>query len=212
MRTLRSIAIATGFIVTVLPPGPGAVNADATATNEVAPESGLTPAVEFQDMPDDFVQMAEWATGLFEEADLDLPPIRFVHHGDETTACEGRRGAHRHVDGRSVVDICTSDVGPVVDVMILHETAHAWAEVGLTDERKAAFQQLRGWDVWRNHADFEWYENGSEQAAEMMVWGLVDRPLGIVTIHDTSCDDLEAGYRTLTGQAPLHGFRDICPN
>lgn len=44
----------------------------------------------------------------------------------------------------------------------------------------------------------------------MLVWGLIDRPVGIVTISDNSCDDLDAGYRVLTGQPPLHGYRDYC--
>jgi hypothetical protein len=56
-----------------------------------------------------------------------------------------------------------------------------------------------------------WHESGSEQAAEMMVWGLFDRPVRIVTIiNEHSCNDLDAGYRAFTGQPPLHGYRDYC--
>ena len=94
--------------------------------------------------------------------------------------------------------------------MILHEIAHSWASVSLTEERKTDFQQLRGWQHWRDYEAAAWHENGTEQAAEIMVWGLIDRPMAIVRIYQTTCSDLDAGYRTLTGTAPLHGFEDMC--
>jgi hypothetical protein len=94
--------------------------------------------------------------------------------------------------------------------MILHETAHAWIEHQLTPERKAAFRELRGWEHWRDYDAAAWHNNGTEQAAEIMVWGLIDRPLRMVRINQAGCGDLEAGYVTLTGQGPLHGFGDYC--
>jgi hypothetical protein len=180
------------------------------AESEVQPPPGRVDEFLYVDMPDDFVAMANWAVDLFEEAGLRLPPMRFVHHGDDRNPCSGWRGAHRHVDGWSTIEICTSDPGKVTAALVLHETAHAWAAHELTDERKADFQVLRGWTHWSNHREADWHENGSEQAAEILVWGLIDRPVGIVTINANSCDDLDAGYRSLTGQPPLHGYRDHC--
>jgi hypothetical protein len=40
--------------------------------------------------------------------------------------------------------------------------------------------------------------------------GLIDRPIRIATIPDTSCADLRTGYVLLTGRPPLHGFTDLC--
>lgn len=174
------------------------------------PRTGPSQAVEFVDMPAEFTELALWALGLFDEAALDLPPIRFVYHGDDTSPCAGRLGVHRHVDGRSTVELCTSDPGSTTGFLVLHETAHAWAAHDLDDDRRAAFQALRGWTHWSNHDAVDWHENGSEQAAEIMVWGLIDRPVGIARIHDHSCEALDAGYRTLTGQPPLHGHRNHC--
>jgi hypothetical protein len=154
--------------------------------------------------------MVVWAVGLFEEAGLRLPPLRFVHHGEERTPCLGRRGVHEYVNGRSTIHICTSEPGKVTEALVLHETAHAWAAHGLSDERKADIHSLRRWTYWRNHEEADWRENGSEQAAEMILWGLIDRPVRIVTINEHSCEDLDAGYRVLTGQPPLHGFEDSC--
>jgi hypothetical protein len=180
------------------------------AQNEERPALARFEKIELVDIPEEFADMAHWAADLFEEAGLQLPPMRFVYHGDDQTPCSGWRGAHRHVDGRSTIDICTSDPGKVTAGLILHEAAHAWAAHELSDDRKADFQALRGWTYWSNHQDADWHENGSEQAAEMMVWGLIDRPVEIITINDHSCDDLDAGYRALTGQPPLHGYQDHC--
>lgn len=172
--------------------------------------SGAAPAVELVDMPAEFAAAVTWSTNLFDEAGLDLPPLRYVFHGDDSEPCAGRRGSHRHLDGVNVIEICTADMSSPTQGMILHETAHAWLDHALTDERKAAFRQLRGWTHWRNYDAAEWHDNGTEQAAEIMVWGLIDRPLAMVRIDQNSCDELDAGYRTLTGRAPHHGYRDAC--
>lgn len=168
------------------------------------------PALDLIDMPIEFVAAVTWATDLFAEAELDLPPLRFVYHGDTTESCAGRPGLHHRVDGVNVIEICTTTITNPTKGLILHETAHAWIDHHLTDQRKAAFKALRGWTYWRDYEAAAWHENGTEQAAEIMVWGLIDRPLKMIRLNQNSCDDLDAGYRTLTGQPPLHGFRDEC--
>jgi len=168
------------------------------------------PAVELVDMPADFAAAATWAMDLFHEAGFDLPPLRYVFHGEHAEPCSGRLGLQHRVDRVNVIELCTSEMSFPTQVRILHETAHAWVDHALTDDRKAAFQHVRGWTYWRNYELAPWHENGTEQAAEIMVWGLIDRPLAIVQINQNSCDELDAGYRALTGQAPLHGFRDAC--
>lgn len=177
---------------------------------ERPPAGDPVDGVVLVDVAPELAELAQWSVGLFEEAGLDLPPITFIHHGDDTAPCSGWTGVHRHVDGHSTVDICTSEVGGTTPWLVLHETAHAWAAHDLDEGRRADFQALRGWTHWSNHDETPWHENGTEQAAEIISWGLIDRPAGVATIHDHSCDELDAGYRTLTGQPPLHGFRDHC--
>jgi hypothetical protein len=204
MRThpLRSyLAVVVFFVVTT---GPStAIDADDGAI-------ATPPAVEFVDMPAEFTGAATWAMDLFDQAGFELPPIRYVFHGDAPERCSGRAGKHHRVEGVSVIEICTADLSFPAQRMVLHETAHAWIDHTVTDERRASFQQLRGWTYWRDYDAAAWHENGTEQAAEIMVWGLIDRPLAMVRIDQNSCDELDAGYRALTGQAPLHGFRDAC--
>lgn len=177
------------------------------------------PQNEFVDLPDEFRDATEWAIELFDAADLDLAPLRFVHHIDAKadapdqagrTRCDGVPASHRVVDDVHVIDICAAEMTAPTQVIILHEIAHAWISEEVTAERRAQFQELRGWEVWRDYESAPWHDNGTEQAAEIVVWGLIDRPLRMVRIEQNSCDELAAGYRTLVGAAPLHGLRDAC--
>ncbi len=199
-KIVLSIVFGLGVVpVTSLPVAPS-----------VLPAEQLEPALVMVDMPEDLQEMAEWAVDLFDQADLDLPRLRFVHHLGATEPCRGRPGLHRVVDDVSVIEICATEADKPTRVMVLHETAHAWAAHDLAPERKSDFQQVRGWTHWRDYEAAPWHENGTEQAAEIMVWGLIDEPLKMARIYQTSCDELEAGYLALTGTAPLNGFRDLC--
>lgn len=168
------------------------------------------PAIELVDMPPDFAAAATWSTDLFDQAGFELPPLRYVFHGNNPEPCADRPGLHHRVNGVNVIEICTADATRATAVMVLHETAHAWMDRALTAERKAAFQRLRGWKYWRDYDAAAWHDNGTEQAAEIMVWGLIDRPMAMVRIDQNSCAELDAGYRTLTGEAPHNNFRDAC--
>lgn len=144
---------------------------------------------------------------LFDEAGLDLPAIRFVNCEDSSD-CLGRQGMVIHHAEGAEVRLCDDEVGPWLEWVVIHELAHVWDKYQLTDEARQAFLDLRGLKTWR---DAPWHERGAEHAAEIMVWGLIDRPVRPGHIDHNSCDELLAGYETLTGQPPLHGFCDICP-
>jgi len=168
------------------------------------------PPVAYDNLSEEIESLARWAVALFDEADLELPPVRFTSSGGDTSICHGRPGVHQQIDGVSVITLCTTDPSSATQTMLLHETAHSWASLSLTEDHKNDFQQLRGWEHWRDYEAAEWHENGTEQAAEIMVWGLIDRPIRIVRIYQNTCNDLDAGYRALTGETPLHGFEDMC--
>jgi hypothetical protein len=92
---------------------------------ETATPSADDPIV-FNQVPVAFEEMMTWAIDLFDQADMELPPLRINHHGDDTSACEGRPGVRRDGDGHSVIDLCTDDVGFPTRALVLHELAHAW--------------------------------------------------------------------------------------
>jgi hypothetical protein len=150
-----------------------------------------------------------WAVGLFDQAGLRLPPIEVVRHRS-VQPCSGRRAAHTWKDGRSTIHLCADDKPRPRRYRMLHEIAHAWDRQSLTEARRAAFLDLRGLDEWRNDDPERWHERGAEHAAEIMVWGLIDRPVRSVFIPDTTCAELRAGYEVLVGEPPLHGFTDRC--
>ena len=174
-----------------------------------AAHQGPVDEITFTAIPSAQVELFEWALSLYDDAGLDLPPIDVVGH--RTAApCLGRSGSHRFEAGRSRIDVCTDEAGPREEFLVLHELAHAWDRQSLTPERRAAFLALRGLREWRNDDPERWIERGAEHAAEIMVWGLIDRAVRIVRLEANSCADLLAGYRVLTGTEPLHGHTDAC--
>jgi hypothetical protein len=204
VRAMRNHLTRSVAIIALVALGTGAT---AAAAPPAAPQPG---SLELVDMPDQLATWAHWAVDLFAEAGLELPPIRYRYHDRNMSLCNGRDGL-QHTDGAlNVIELCTTRLDFGTQVMILHETAHAWADHTLTEGTRARFQALRGWTYWRNYEKAPWHENGTEQAAEIMVWGLIDRPIAMVRIYQNSCDDLLAGYLVLTGRQPLHGFTDYC--
>jgi hypothetical protein len=177
----------------------------------LAPAAAVQPVVPitYTDVPPAQIALFEDALGLFADAGLELPPIEVAGHRDDD-ACLGRSGVHRFRDGRSRIDLCTDDAGPAEEFLVIHELAHAWDRHALTTERRAAFLALRGLHEWTNDDLDRWAERGAEQAAEILVWGLIDRPVRIIRFGGNGCTELRAGYRVLTGTEPLHGHTEAC--
>ncbi|MDJ0767815.1 MAG: hypothetical protein QNJ12_03440 [Ilumatobacter sp.] len=211
LRTAASItinvAVLIGAFAAVNTPT-DALTAASTHTDEHA-DSPVRHEID-ADAPVEIQDAVHWALSLFEEADMELPSIRFNYHGEDRTGCNGAQGLHRHAPEGSNVELCMTAPGFPTAVTILHEFAHAWVDHNAGDDARSAFQELRGYDHWSNYDEVIWHENGIEQAAEIIVWGLVDRPLAMLRITQNSCAELEAGFVTLTGQLPLHGFQDHC--
>jgi hypothetical protein len=191
-------AVAMGAVLTA---GPG-VSDPTTANHPTVTMTGISAAQ---------ATIFEWALALFAAADLPLPDIDIVGH-DSVAQCMGRAGMHTYAAGRSTLHVCTRDAGPVQEFLFLHELAHAWDRAGLTAERRQAFLAQRGLTEWRNDDPERWHDRGAEHAAEIIMWGLMDRPIGVVRLWDNGCAALRAGYVALVGRPPLHGYTDRCRN
>jgi hypothetical protein len=146
---------------------------------------------------------------IFAEAGLPLPKLEIRRHHDRTS-CDGFEGLHRRFGDRSVIDICTAQSGGHEQRILLHELSHAWTEHYLAADAKRAFQQLRGFTTWLDYQHNTWEDNGAEQAAEILAWGLSEQPISVFKIDHDSCHELRDGYVTLTGQEPLHGYTKLC--
>ena len=149
-----------------------------------------------------------WAKKRFANAGLELPPLEVSFH-DTTEACNDYRGTAATDQLPIRIRICvSSDDEPGLRNILLHELAHAWdlGGSGIPERIRERFLLERGLSAW-NDQSAEWPERGAEQAAEIVAWGLSDRPARIPTrVAEAGSSDtatlLEA-FRLLTGVEPL---------
>lgn len=149
------------------------------------------------------------AIDLFRQGGLPLPRLSIIRHHDRK-ACHGFEGLHTTSGRRSVIDLCAEGADAYVQRVLIHELGHAWSFHYLSDEHRSAFQAVRGWTVWIDYTRAEWEDNGAEQAAEIILWGLSDHAVPVLKIDHHTCADLKAGYVALTGLQPLHGYTNLC--
>jgi hypothetical protein len=153
--------------------------------------------------------LIDWAMGLYADAGLELPPLEFVHCATREP-CRGGRGFYTGARSPATIRICIPEAGRSAQSVFLHEIAHAWDAYTLDNHRREAFLELRNLEQWWDDSSTHWHMYGAEQGAQILVWGLIDRPIRIATIPDAGCADLRAGYVLLTGRPPLHGYTDLC--
>jgi hypothetical protein len=84
---------------------------------------------------------------------------------------------------------------------LLHEIGHIWAAAALDEATKDSFLELRGLESWADK-ETPWQDRGSEQAAEIMAWALMDSELLLATLSDHDPASLAAGFELLTGIVP----------
>lgn len=113
------------------------------------------------------LRMSE-ATQRFISAGLDLPHLT-VEFGSDPDDCSGHHGVFR--SRTRTISICST-----VESVYEHELAHAWERANLTDDLRAAFMKLRGYDVWSDPG-VPWNERGAEGAAFVIQQGLATLPL-----------------------------------
>jgi hypothetical protein len=154
-------------------------------------------------------ELIDWAIGLYAETGLELPPLEFVRFPTREP-CRSARGFYTGSRPPMTIRICMPEADRFAQSLFLHEIAHAWDAYALTDRRREAFLELRNLEQWWDDGTAPHHMYGAEQAAQILVWGLIDRPIRIATIPDAGCADLRTGYVLLTGRPPLHGFTDLC--
>jgi hypothetical protein len=141
----------------------------------------------------------DWAVQRFGAAGLpDLPTLDIYLHTSHA-GCRGNLGYYRQ--GR--VDLCTKESSEAyARKFALHEMAHAWVEVHVDAELRSRFFELRGISDW-NDLDQPWKERGTEQAAEVIAWGLGEGEVSPLLSEPPATADLVAAYVLLTGHQPI---------
>lgn len=184
MKTVLTTLIAT----VLLSLSPVAPPSEAAAVDILGEATELEAAV------------VEWALGRYEAAGLDLPAMTVEFAGDDD--CDGNTAVAIHGGELPQLRICAGDAAEVVlQRTLLHEMAHIWAAHTLDETTKASFLSVRGLDAWSGPG-VAWQDSGSEQAAEVVTWALMDRELVMLLLPDHDPAGLLAGYRVLTGAAP----------
>jgi len=107
--------------------------------------------------------------------------------------CSGK-GALYHV-GKRAIDFCRINKNRA-----LHEFAHAWDDTSGAVNRQA-FMKLRGLTVWWGGIEMPSSEQGAEQLANIVAWGLMGcETRTIPQIPNNSASELTKAFAMLTGR------------
>ena len=80
--------------------------------------------------------------------------------------------------------------------------AHAWTEANIDSAILERFMDIRGIATW-NDQSFDWKERGTEQAAEIITWGLGEGEIAPLLSTRVDAETLASLYVLLTGHAPI---------
>jgi len=209
LRTLAAITLATISFATApitgAPHGAGGKQTDIVVTAEIVPMQ-LLPELPDTDIIDGVRVVAadtapiDAAVQAFEDAGWPLTNLEVRVGGED--GCGGHAGVHSVSKGHDVVEICTD--APFV---LLHELGHVWSALYMDDERRQEWLQLRGLDSW---SDADYYERGTEQAADIIAFGLLDTWHTPTSIAPNDRKSLIESFTWLFGMEPAHmGGRSI---
>ena len=147
--------------------------------------------------------LVEWAIARFDTAGLDPPPVSHITFPPTAACVPGRSGMTFCSTETCSIDICTpADDFTAATALpltarrtMLHELGHAWNATFITQATQQEFIALRNLDQWK---DDVWQDSGNEQAAEILMWGLIEDPLAH-RIPETTCTELHQAFQLLTG-------------
>lgn len=162
-------------------------------------------------------EFTRWMFDRYVEAGIGLPEIAAVWF-PPAPECDELGGLAIESDeryaGRHTVVICfdedrltwddsASGWFPTAAAYGLHELAHVWMLDRLTDDVRAAYNEMAGLTVWRG-ADAEWAQRGVEWAAFTIPWAITGAEDAVwpIFFERSTCEELADRYRLLTQQEP----------
>jgi hypothetical protein len=173
-RTIGRLRAVVGFTTIVvlvgLSPVPSISPVKATLPSMPNVTVSEFPLVTAEGVSAKQLRRLQQALDRFARAGLELPSLHVVFSSD-ATACKGHHGLFSTAFDPWRIAIC-SELEPVYE----HELAHAWAQWALTELLRAAFMELRGYEVWAG-PDVPWNERGVEGVAVIIQQGLAGLPL-----------------------------------
>jgi hypothetical protein len=142
----------------------------------------------------------DWSIRRYREAGLDgMPDLEvYLHRSHEE--CNGGLGVYHA--GR--IDLCTATSSePYQRKFALHEMAHGWIETNVDGAILHRFMITRGIAAW-NDRSYDWKQRGTEQAAEIVTWGLGEGEIAPLLPETTDPETLARLYRLLTARDPIN--------
>jgi hypothetical protein len=147
-------------------------------------------------------RVIDWSIRRYREAGLDGMPNLDVYLHRSDTDCRG--GIGYYLSGR--IDLCTKDASePYQRKFALHEMAHGWIEANVDAATLDRFMDDRGIVTW-NDRSYDWKQRGTEQAAEIVAWGLGEGEIAPLLPTPVADGQLAELYELLTGRAPINGI------
>ena len=148
----------------------------------------------------------------FTQAGLTAPNHAVASFHDSLEACNGNLGLRTTEAGVTRVRVCWAHEDPAIEIRLqeqalVHELAHAWAERNLDDARRDAFVEFTGSASWAGAAD-AWNDRGTERAADLITWALLDPAVLFVEFAAADCHTWAPAFQLLTdapAPAPLAG-------
>lgn len=169
--------------------------------------SGTVEGIDVYNANDVQISLVAWARDRFVASGLDVPPATHVTF-PPTSACEsGFSGMSFHTDLVGHIEVCTTAetfatsaaAAPLTARRtILHELGHLWIAAYTDEATRRKLTDHLGLTDWTG---VEWSMNGSEMAAEILMWGLIDEELA-VRVPGASCEERVTAFALLVGSAP----------
>ena len=144
----------------------------------------------------------DWSIRRYREAGLNGMPDLEVNLHRSHEECNGGLGLYHA--GR--IDLCTATSSePYQRKFALHEMAHGWIEANVDGAVLDRFMDIRGIAAWNDRSD-DWKQRGTEQAAEIVTWGLGEGEIAPLLPETTDPETLARLYRLLTARDPINGI------
>jgi len=141
----------------------------------------------------------DWSIRRYREAGLaGMPDLEvYLHRTHEE--CDGGLGLYHA--GR--IDLCTTESSePYQRKFALHEMAHGWIETNVDGAVLDRFMDIRGIAAW-NDRSYDWKHRGTEQAAEIVTWGLGEGEISPLLPEAVDGPTLARLYELITGREPI---------
>ena len=174
--------------------------------------TGLVDSVEVYNADARQTALVSWAMTRFAAVGLEPPPVTAVSF-PPTKACRlDFSGVTIHAGEGSAIDVCVEREELAIALgfpltarrTILHELGHVWSADVATEASRREFMDLRGVAEWIGAT---WQECGSEQAAEIIMWGVMDENV-LPRVPNATCAELSSAFEALTGVIPSQRLAD----